>query len=44
MVLKNLLPINQLPTISYLPSGASFLSQLGMSIYTFAFMKFNEDY
>ncbi len=44
MVLKTLMPINQLPTISDLPSGASFLSHLAVSIYTFAFMKFNEDY
>jgi len=44
MVLKNLMPINQLPTISYLQSGASFLSHLAVSNYTFAFMKFNEDY
>jgi len=33
-----------LPMICCLPGGASFLSQLSVSIYTFAFMKFNEDY
>ncbi len=44
MVLKTLMLINLLPTVSYLPGGASFLSLLAVSIYTFAFMKFNEDY